>query len=68
MLLENMHNFTKSPTPLYKNFFNVSFALIRGTFGDDILRISFTKILTSIIAISNLYYVCKANAASNITR
>ena len=44
----------------------MTFALIPGTFGDDILRIWFTKILTSIVANSNLYYVCKANVASDI--
>jgi len=51
-----------------KTFCNVSFALIPGTFGDGILHISFTKILTLIIANGNLYYVCKVNAASDFAR
>ena len=38
------------------------------TFGDGILRIWSTKILTSIITKSDLYYVCKANDASDFAR
>ena len=51
-----------------KTFCNVSFAFIPGTFGDGILRIWFTKVLNSIIANSNLYYVCKVNVTSDIAR
>ena len=46
----------------------MSFALIPGTFGYGFLRIWFTKIPTSIIANSNLYYVCKINVASDFAR